>query len=87
MSALDVAGPIDLAVAWFHTLKIATPRRLAERLGTSTGCGRLFQVLGSATADPAHPDRRPGDPAGVRREPDRRLELGAHTLPHGMVIH
>jgi len=57
VSALDVAGPIDLAVAWFHTLKIATPRRLAERLGTSTGCGRLFQVLGSAIADPAHPDR------------------------------
>lgn len=50
--ALDAAGPVDLAVAWFHTLKIAAPRRLAERMQ-----GRLFQVLGSATGDPSHPDR------------------------------
>src|SRR5690606_4543804 len=42
----------DLAVAWFHTLKIAAPRLLAENV-----TGRLFQVLGSAVADPAHPDR------------------------------
>ena len=52
MAALDAAGPVDLAVAWFHTLKIPAPRRLAERID-----GRLFQVLGSATGDPAHPDR------------------------------
>ena len=52
VAALDAAGPIDLAVAWFHTLKIAAPRRLAERVD-----GRLFQVLGSATGDPAHPER------------------------------
>ena len=54
--ALDAAvarsGPIDLAVAWFHTLKIAAPRRLAERVQ-----GRLVQVLGSAAADPSHPGR------------------------------
>jgi hypothetical protein len=50
--ALDAAGPVDLAVAWFHTLKIAAPRRLAERTQ-----GRLFQVLGSATGDPSRPDR------------------------------
>jgi hypothetical protein len=52
IAALDAAGPVDLAVAWFHTLKIPAPRRLAERLQ-----GPLFQVLGSATRDPAHPER------------------------------
>lgn len=55
-AALDAmvarSGPIDLAVAWFHSLKIAAPRLLAERVQ-----GRLFQVLGSAAADPSHPRR------------------------------
>ena len=55
-AALDAAvarsGPISLAVAWFHTLKIEAPRLLAERVE-----GRLFQVLGSAAADPSHPWR------------------------------
>lgn len=59
--ALDAAvarrGPLDLAVAWFHTLKIAAPRRLAERVGAPDRPGRLFQVLGSGVADPAAPDR------------------------------
>jgi hypothetical protein len=50
--AITRSGPVELAVAWFHTLKIAAPRRVAERV-----VGRMFQVLGSATADPAHPDR------------------------------
>jgi hypothetical protein len=52
IAALDAAGAMDLAVAWFHTLKIPAPRRLAERVQ-----GPLFQVLGSATGDPARPDR------------------------------
>lgn len=52
VAALNTVGPVDLAVAWFHTLRIAAPRRLAERVQ-----GRLFQVLGSATADPSHPER------------------------------
>ncbi len=51
-AALDAIGPVNLAIVWFHTLKIAAPRRLAERVD-----GRLFQVLGSATGDPAHPER------------------------------
>ena len=55
-AALDAAvarsGPIRLAVTWFHTLKIEAPRLLAQRVE-----GRLFQVLGSAVADPAHPER------------------------------
>jgi hypothetical protein len=55
-AALDAAtaraGPIDLAVAWFHTLQLPAPRLLAERVS-----GRLFQVLGSATADPSHRER------------------------------
>jgi hypothetical protein len=50
--AVADSGPIGLAVAWFHTLKIAAPRLLAEQVR-----GRLFQVLGSATADPARPER------------------------------
>ena len=56
-SALEAAGPIDLAIAWFHTLKIPAPRRLAEQVGRQNAPGRLFQVLGSAAADPACPDR------------------------------
>jgi uncharacterized protein YbjT (DUF2867 family) len=60
-SALDEAcraqGPIALGVAWFHTLKIQAPRRLAERIGDARSVGRLVQVLGSAMADPARPDR------------------------------
>lgn len=51
-AAIDRSGPIDLAVAWFHTLKIPAPRRLAEQVR-----GRMFQVLGSAVSDPAHPHR------------------------------
>jgi NAD(P)-dependent dehydrogenase (short-subunit alcohol dehydrogenase family) len=54
-AALDAAvaanGPVDLAVTWIHTLKIAASRRVAERTR-----GRLFQVLGSAAADPARPE-------------------------------
>jgi hypothetical protein len=51
-SAIARSGPVELAVAWIHSLKIAAPRLLAERVN-----GRLFQVLGSAVADPAHPER------------------------------
>ena len=51
-AAIARSGPIDLAVAWFHTLKIVAPRLLAERVQ-----GRLFQVLGSAAAEPSHPWR------------------------------
>lgn len=55
--ALAASGPVDLAVAWFHTLKIAAPRCLAEAVGGPAGPGRLFQVLGSAMGDPEHPGR------------------------------
>lgn len=57
VGALDAAGPIDVAVAWFHDLKIAAPRRVAERVGRPGEPGRLFQVLGSATGNPSRPDR------------------------------
>ena len=57
VAALDEAGPADLAVAWFHTVTIPAARKLAERVGSAGRPGRLFQVLGSATADPAHPER------------------------------
>jgi hypothetical protein len=52
VAALEAAGPIDLAVAWFHSVKLPAARRLAERVR-----GRMFQVLGSAANDPAHPSR------------------------------
>ena len=52
VAALDAAGPINLAIAWFHSVKLPAARRLAERV-----CGRMFQVLGSAANDPAHPGR------------------------------
>ncbi|WP_312164060.1 hypothetical protein [Phenylobacterium sp.] len=51
-AAIERNGPVELAIAWFHTLKIAAPRLLAQRVR-----GRMFQVLGSATADPAYPHR------------------------------
>ncbi len=51
-AAVARSGPITLAVAWFHTLKIEAPRLLAMQVE-----GRLFQVLGSAVADPSHPWR------------------------------
>jgi hypothetical protein len=57
VAALDAAGPIDVAVAWLHSVTIPAARRLAERVGSPQAPGRLFQVLGSATGDPAHPDR------------------------------
>ena len=67
-AAVERSGPVDLAIAWFHTLKIAAPRLLAEQVD-----GRLFQVLGSATADPGHPDRL-GRAASVAADlPDCRL--------------
>lgn len=56
-SALALHGPVDLAVAWFHNLRIEAPRRLAERVGAPGLPGRYFQVLGSAVADPDRPDR------------------------------
>lgn len=51
-AAIERCGPIDLAVAWFHNLKLPAPRLLAERVS-----GRMFQMLGSAVADPSRPDR------------------------------
>ncbi len=57
VAALEAAGPVDLAVAWFHSVKIPAARRLAERIGSPRGSGRLFQVVGSATGDPTHLDR------------------------------
>ena len=67
-AAIARSGPIDLAVAWFHTLKIAAPGLLAENV-----TGRLFQVLGSAVADPAHPDRLARAASVAEGLPDCRL--------------
>ena len=68
MTSRRILDPIDLAIAWFRTLKTAAPRLLAEQVN-----GPLFQVLGSATADPAHPYRL-GRAASVAADlPDCRL--------------
>lgn len=56
-AACQISGPIDLGVAWFHTLKISAPRDMALHVGADGRPGRLFQVLGSAVADPGRPDR------------------------------
>lgn len=67
-AALDRHGPVELAIAWFHTLKIAAPRLLAQQVR-----GRMFQVLGSATADPAHPHRLATAAAVAEGLPECRL--------------
>jgi len=53
--ARDGEGPIALAVGWFHTLGPAP--MLTTRTGAPAASGRFFHVLGSAMADPAHPER------------------------------
>lgn len=67
-AALARSGPIDLAVAWFRTLKIAAPRLLAEQVR-----GRMFQILGSGMADPARPDRLKAAAAVADGLPECRL--------------
>lgn len=58
-AALAWGGPVALGIAWFRTLKLETPREMAEALGAPGRPARLFQVLGSRTAHPDHPDRLP----------------------------
>ncbi|MDP3633711.1 hypothetical protein [Phenylobacterium sp.] len=80
-AAITRSGPIDLAVAWFHTLKIEAPRLLAEQVQ-----GRLFQVLGSAAADPAHPWRLETARKVVENLPGcelRQVVLGFKLEPDG----
>jgi hypothetical protein len=72
-AALREVGPFDLAVAWFHSVKLPAARRLAERVGVDGAAGRLFQVLGSATADPARPDRLATAAAVAEGLPNCRL--------------
>ena len=71
-AALDAAvgqrGPIELAVTWIHTLKVAAPRLVAERTA-----GRMFQVLGSAAADPQRPQTMDLARAVADGLPDCRL--------------
>lgn len=67
-AAVARSGAIDLAVAWFRTLKIAAPRLLAEQVR-----GRMFQVLGSGMADPARPDRLKAAAAVGEGFPECRL--------------
>ena len=52
--ALSVIAPPDLVIAWIHGRAPHARRALAECLVAE---GRFVQVLGSAHADPAHPER------------------------------
>jgi GNAT superfamily N-acetyltransferase len=54
VSVLGDAPTPDLIVAWIHGSALPVRRALADRLREG---GRLVQVLGSAHADPAHPER------------------------------
>lgn len=58
-AALAWGGPADLGIAWFRTLKLEAPRMMAQALGAPDRPARLFQVVGSRTAHPDHPDRLP----------------------------
>lgn len=55
--ALAWGGPVTLGIAWFRTLKLDAPRLMAQALGAPGRPARLFQVVGSRTAHPDHPDR------------------------------
>ena len=84
--AVGRCGPIGLAVAWFHDARLPAARRLAERVGATGQSGRLFQVLGSATADPARPDRLAIAASVVAGLPNCRLRqviLGFEVGPSG----
>jgi hypothetical protein len=52
--ALATLDPPDLLVAWVHGRAPQTRRALAECIAAE---GRFIQVLGSAHADPSHPER------------------------------
>lgn len=72
-AALAWGGPAGLGVAWFRTLKLDSPRLMAKALGAPDRPARLFQVLGSRTAHPDHPDRLPRAAAVAEGLPDCRL--------------
>lgn len=78
-AALAWGGPVELGIAWFRTLKLDTPRLMAQALGAPGRQARLFQVLGSRTAHPDHPDRLPRAAAVAEGLPNcslRQVVLG-----------
>lgn len=86
-AALAWGGPAELGIAWFRTLKLETPRLMAEALGAPGRPARLFQVLGSRTAHPDHPDRLPRAATVAEALPDCRLRqvvLGFRVDPAGV---
>lgn len=52
--AIDIFGPITLAVCWIHSIAPQAPYIVAESIGTGPSVCRYFDVLGSAAADPSH---------------------------------
>jgi hypothetical protein len=86
-AALAWGGPAGLGIAWFRTLKLEAPRLMAQALGAPGRPARLFQVLGSRTAHPDHPDRLPRAATVAEGLPDCRLRqvvLGFRTAPAGV---
>lgn len=85
-SALAWGGPAELGIAWFRTLKLDSPRLMAQALGAPGRPARLFQVLGSRTAHPDHPDRLPRATAvtdGLAHCVLRQVVLGFRVEPAG----
>lgn len=86
-AALAWGGPPGLGIAWFRTLKLETPRLMAQSLGAPGRPARLFQVLGSRTAHPDHPDRLPRAAAvaeGLLNCTLRQVVLGFRVEPGGV---
>jgi hypothetical protein len=86
-SALAWGGPADLGVAWFRTLRLESPRLMAQALGAPGRPARLFQVVGSRTGHPDHPDRLPRAAAVAEGLPGCRLRqvvLGFRIEPAGV---
>lgn len=85
-AALEWGGPPGLGIAWFRTLKLPTPRLMAEAMGAPGASARLFQVVGSRTAHPNHPDRLPRAAAVAEGLPNcllRQVVLGFRLEPAG----
>lgn len=54
--ACSSLGPIELAVVWIHGDAPHAPLAVARWVGGPARPGRYFRILGSAAADPSHPD-------------------------------
>jgi hypothetical protein len=56
VTAVRLAGPVELAVCWIHSTAPEAPGVVAEVLGRRSTPYRYFRVRGSAARDPSVPD-------------------------------